>query len=413
MLGRIVIDDIRPRTPTARHPAKAVVGETVTVSAEIFKDGHAVLAARVCWGPSNGAATNKPNEARMHLDDPGLDRWATTIVPTTLGAHELVVEAWTDRYATWRHKVHVKLDAGQDIDVEIQEGVLLIEHAITGHSADEARHLQHVAKALKDSAQQPHARVAPAMTDTVAELLYGPADDKDLVRTMQPARLWVDRERALYGAWYEFFPRSQGGLRGAKDHLPYVAGMGFDVVYFPPIHPIGRQYRKGKNNTLTPTPEDVGSPWAIGGPEGGHTSIHPDLGTFTDFEELVAKATELQLEVALDYALQCSPDHPWIAAHPEWFHHRPDGSIAYAENPPKKYQDIYPINFWPDEEEDRIALWDASRRSSSSGSPKACASSESTTRTPSRWRSGSGSSRRCSGDIPTSSSSPRRSPVRR
>ncbi|HVM06874.1 MAG TPA: maltotransferase domain-containing protein [Acidimicrobiales bacterium] len=359
MLSRIVIDDVRPRTPTGQYPAKAVVGENVVVSAEIHKDGHDVLAARVCWRPA--ANGDKPQEARLALINPGLDRWQGAIVPTTLGMHEFVVEAWLDRYHTWRHKAEVKLAAGQDIGVELQEGVLLFERrAEQIDDAEAANHLRWVAESLRYAGgdRSPHEIIAPALTDAVDELMWGPLEEVDLVRG-ETQRLWVDRERALYSAWYEFFPRSFGGLRGAKDHLSYVASLGFDVVYFPPIHPIGRQFRKGKNNTLDPLPEDVGSPWAIGGPEGGHTDIHPDLGTYTDFEELVAKAHELGLEIALDYALQCSPDHPWVKEHPEWFHHRPDGTIAYAENPPKKYQDIYPINFWPDREEDRVALWNA------------------------------------------------------
>src|SRR5438874_4093870 len=175
----------------------------------------------------------------------------------------------------------------------------------------------------------------------------------------EPHLLWVDRERALVGAWYELFPRSEGGFKGTLERLPAVAAMGFDIVYFPPIHPIGRSHRKGRNNTLDAGPDDPGTPWAIGGPEGGHTAIHPELGSLEDFHAVVAKAHELGMEIALDYALQCSPDHPWVHEHPEWFHKRPDGSIAYAENPPKKYQDIYPINFWPERDEDRKALWDA------------------------------------------------------
>ncbi|MGH9058400.1 MAG: alpha-amylase family glycosyl hydrolase, partial [Acidimicrobiales bacterium] len=197
-----------------------------------------------------------------------------------------------------------------------------------------------------------------AMGNEVADLVAGPDGQADLTAA-EPRPLWVDRARASYGAWYELFPRSEGGLAGTAERLRAVADMGFDVVYLPPVHPIGRSWRKGANNALAAGPGEPGSPWAIGGPEGGHEDIHPDLGTLADFESLVRKARSLDLEVALDYALQCSPDHPWVTEHPEWFHHRPDGSIAYAENPPKKYQDIVPINFWPGEEADRAALWDA------------------------------------------------------
>ena len=363
MLARIVIDDVRPRTPTGKYPAKSVVGEAVTVSATIFKDGHDMLAGRVCWGPAENG--DKPAETRLSLTNPGLDLWQTTIVPSTLGRHELLIEAWTDRYGTWRHKAAVKLEAGQDIAVELEEGARLFERRakdLDKVDADSARHLRLAAQSLRDDVNgAPAERLAPGLTDTIAELMWGPLEADDLVRA-DPVALWVDRERALYSAWYEFFPRSVGGLSGARDHLTYVASLGFDVVYFPPVHPIGRQFRKGKNNTLDARPEDVGSPWAIGGPEGGHTAIHPDLGTLTDFEDVVTRAHELGLEIALDYALQCSPDHPWVTEHPEWFHHRPDGSIAYAENPPKKYQDIYPINFWPEKEADRVALWDACKQ---------------------------------------------------
>jgi starch synthase (maltosyl-transferring) len=355
VIGRIVIDDIRPRTPTRQYPAKVVVGETVTVSADIFKDGHDLLAGRVCWRP---VGKKSWDEAPLSVENPGLDRWSTTFVPSTLGSHELIIEAWTDYYSTWRHKAEVKLDAGQDIELELEEGARLIEARARKAEGSDKAHLQMVVRALRDKAAGEHERLAPALAPVVEELLYGPAKSSQITRS-ESVPLWVDRERALFGAWYELFPRSEGGLQGARNRLPAIAEMGFDVVYLPPIHPIGRQYRKGPNNTLTATADDVGSPWAIGGPEGGHTAIHPDLGTYTDFEDLVHKSHELGMEIALDYALQCSPDHPWVTEHPEWFHHRPDGTIAYAENPPKKYQDIYPINFWPDKEADRKALWNA------------------------------------------------------
>src|SRR5205085_224325 len=192
-------------------------------------------------------------------------------------------------------------------------------------------------------------RLAAGLADTVTEALALVPDPTDLT-VSGPYEVWVDRERAQVGAWYELFPRSEGGLRAAAENrLPAVAEMGFDVVYLAPIHPIGRSHRKGRNNTLDPGPDDPGSPWAIGGPEGGHTAVEPSLGTIEDFDAFVAAAEDLGMEVSLDYALQCSPDHPWVTEHPEWFHHRPDGSIRYAENPPKKYQDIYPINFWPND----------------------------------------------------------------
>ncbi len=349
--GRIVIDDIRPRAPR-RHPAKAVVGEAVRVSADIYKDDHDVLAAQVHFWAPDGKETASP------LSEVGNDRWEGVIEPTTLGRHELVVEAWTDLYATWRHKVDVKTAAGQDVSVELEEAACLFEARREDRDEHEGSLLAEVVRSLRDEGARPSDRLSPALDPDAAELLSGPSGSVDRTRS-KPLPLWVDRERALVGAWYELFPRSYGGFAGTVHRLDAVAAMGFDVVYLPPVHPIGRQYRKGPDNTLAAGPDDVGSPWAIGGPEGGHTAVHPDLGTIEDFDRLVDRARQLSMEVALDYALQCSPDHPWVSERPEWFHHRPDGSIAYAENPPKKYQDIYPINFWPEDEDARVALWAA------------------------------------------------------
>ncbi|MEY2567410.1 MAG: hypothetical protein QOE35_1939 [Actinomycetota bacterium] len=348
-LPRIVIDDIRPRTPMGEHPAKAVEGERVHVSADVFKDGHDVLAARVRWHP-----VDKPSWDEAPLFHVENDRWEGEFEPTTLGSHEFVVEAWTDAWSTWRHKTTVKADAGQDIDIELEEGALLLERRAAQLDGADAEELRQVAVRLRD------AQLAAALDAAVAALMAGPLTDKDVTQSRAYA-LWVDRERALVGAWYELFPRSCGGLRGTAERLPAIARMGFDVLYLPPIHPIGTTFRKGRNNTLDPLPDDPGSPWAIGSPDGGHTAIAPELGTFEDFDDLVRVAHENGMEIALDYALQCSPDHPWVKEHPAWFHRRPDGSIAYAENPPKKYQDIYPINFWPEKEKDRVALWEACR----------------------------------------------------
>ena len=354
MTGHIVIDDIRPATPHG-YPAKAVVGEAVPVRAVIFRDGHDILGAEVelshdLHGPLSTAA----------LGALGNDDWSAVVVPERLGRHHLVVRAWTDRGATWSHKVGVKLEAGQDIDVEIAEGVALVRAALSGRRGLARRTLRSALDALSDATLTPEQRVAPARSADVLAILGRPDLAPDLT-TAAALPLWVDRPRALVGAWYELFPRSHGGLAGVAGRLPALAEMGFDVVYLPPVHPIGRSHRKGRNNSLLAGPDDPGSPWAIGSAEGGHTSVHPELGTIDDFDALVDAAAAAGLELALGYALQCSPDHPWVGEHPEWFHRRPDGSIAYAENPPKKYQDIYPINFWPAEEADRAALWDACR----------------------------------------------------
>ncbi|HEX3539709.1 MAG TPA: maltotransferase domain-containing protein [Acidimicrobiales bacterium] len=349
MTGRIVIEDIRPRTPTGRYPAKAVVGERITVTAAIYKDGHDILAAEATLVPIGGAPgqVGRPVSVPMTLVNAGEDLWRAAVTPEIQGEHQVIVEAWTDRQATWAKRTMAKRDAGQDISVEIAEGIALFSEHASGEGAEAAA--VHAALADLEEGRLDRALVTP---------LHSSKGAPDLTSS-DPADLWVDRPRGLFSAWYELFPRSYGGFRGAEERIPAVAGMGFDVLYLPPIHPIGETERKGKDNTLGAAADDPGSPWAIGNRHGGHTAIDPALGSFDDFSHFLATARQHRVEVALDYALQCSPDHPWVAEHPEWFHHRPDGTIAYAENPPKKYQDIYPINFWPEDDGDRRALWDA------------------------------------------------------
>jgi starch synthase (maltosyl-transferring) len=288
----------------------------------------------------------------------GNDRWEGEIEPTSLGMHELVVEAWTDHFATWRRDIAVKHEAGQDVEVELEEGARLLEAVARRVNGDDRKLVKSTIERLRDASLRVESRVAAGLDPGVASAVADLPTNGDLSRSTS-FPVWVDRERAATGAWYELFPRSYGGLRGAAQRLAAVADMGFDVVYLPPIHPIGRTARKGRDNTLDAASDDVGSPWAIGSSDGGHMAIEPSLGTFDDFDALVTDAERLGLEVALDYALQCSPDHPWVAEHPEWFHHRPDGSIKYAENPPKKYQDIYPLNLWPEDAAVRQELWDA------------------------------------------------------
>jgi len=350
----MVIEDVRPRTPSPGHFAKAVVGESVRVGAVMFKDGHDVLAGRVLLF----AGKRKTPESVGVLQPLGIDQpdeWEAVVVPKRIGPHRIVVEGWTDLHATWAHKVRAKLDAGQPIDVEMAEGLILLQPGAKGGTAPA---VAAALRTLADTSLEDSARVGPALEPEVAEALWGPAGTDDFTASV-PQPVWVDRERALYGAWYELLPRSFGGFKGVMGRIPELAAMGFDVLYLPPIHPIGTTARKGRNNTLTAGIDDPGSPWAIGSHEGGHTAIHPELGTIEDFSRLVAEVEAHGMELALDYALQCSPDHPWVTEHPEWFHHRPDGSIACAENPPKVYQDIYPINFWPAAEADRVALWEA------------------------------------------------------
>ncbi|HMK97444.1 MAG TPA: maltotransferase domain-containing protein, partial [Acidimicrobiales bacterium] len=352
-LPHLVVQDVRPSTPHG-YPAKAVVGERVPVTASIFRDGHDVLAARAVLRQGDRLVEASP------LTLVGNDEWSGCVVPDGTGMFELVVEAWTDRYATWAQKVTVKLAARQGVDLEVAEGAELLAQWVGRGAADDGDRdaVLRALHALRYKGEDGPLRVNPALSASVAHALSGPGLAID-VTSSRPAAIWVERELAGTAAWYELFPRSYGGLRGAAAQIPRLAGLGFDVLYVPPVHPIGHTFRKGRNGSADPG--GPGSPWAIGSEDGGHLAIHPDLGNFDDFDYLVNVAREHGVEIAMDYALQCSPDHPWVKEHPEWFHHRPDGTIAYAENPPKKYQDIYPINFWPKEETDRQALWEACR----------------------------------------------------
>ncbi|MFF0886586.1 alpha-1,4-glucan--maltose-1-phosphate maltosyltransferase [Streptomyces sp. NPDC003456] len=348
-IGRIPVRDVRPAVEAGNRPAKAVVGETFEVTATVFREGHDAVAANVVLKDPEG----RPGPwTPMRELAPGSDRWGAEVTPHAAGRWTFRVEAWSDPVATWRHAAGIKVPAGIDPGLVLEEGAELLERAAAGVPRDAGRGvLLDAAAALRDDTRPAAERLAAGLAPEVdAVLARYPL--RDLVSTSEPMPLLVERERALYGSWYEFFPRSEGTeerphgtFRTAARRLPAIAAMGFDVVYLPPIHPIGTTFRKGRNNTLSPGPEDVGVPWAIGSPEGGHDAVHPDLGTMDDFVWFVGQARELGLEIALDFALQCSPDHPWVHKHPEWFHHRPDGTIAYAENPPKKYQDIYPIAF--------------------------------------------------------------------
>ncbi|HUF32875.1 MAG TPA: maltotransferase domain-containing protein, partial [Acidimicrobiales bacterium] len=341
MLQRIVIDDIRPRTPSGEHPPKTSVGERTLVSADIFKDGHDVLAARVRVAPR---AKGRPRWAATPLVPVGNDRWEAAVTIDAVGPHQLVIDAWQDRFATWRRDLQTKAGARQDVGTELVEGVALLQRLVPHVPQVRRAMVADAAESVANGTCSLEVRLNAGLDDALAAALAGVALPDDVVSS-PPQVLWVDRQRARFSSWYELFPRSEGGFTGTAKRLRAVAEMGFDVLYLPPIHPIGRAFRKGPNNTLSAGPDDIGSPWAIGGPEGGHTEIHPDLGTIEDLRDLVAEARAHGMEVALDYALQCSPDHPWVRDHPEWFHHRPDGTIKYAENPPKRYQDIYNVDF--------------------------------------------------------------------
>ncbi|MFC0862593.1 alpha-1,4-glucan--maltose-1-phosphate maltosyltransferase [Sphaerimonospora cavernae] len=387
MIGRIPIQDIQPVVDCGRRPAKAAAGETFEISATVFREGHDAVAAGVVLIDPDG----KPGRLLpMREGAPGTDRWIVEVSLPTEGPWQFRVEAWGDPIATWLHDAGIKIPRGIDADLMCEEGARLFERAAkavrpadcpavpagtppkstaskSAQGAERGRACGHraalltVAARLRDEGVDPRARFSVAqLPETAALIAAHPL--RDLLTRSGRIRVRVDRRRALFGSWYEFFPRSEGAaiekdapptsgnFRTAQQRLAAIAQMGFDVVYLPPIHPIGVQFRKGRNNTLTPDPYDPGSPWAIGSEDGGHDAIHPDLGTIEDFDAFVARARELGMEIALDLALQCSPDHPWVKDHPEWFNIRADGSIAYAENPPKKYQDIYPLNFDKDPE---------------------------------------------------------------
>ena len=346
IMDRVVVTEVAPSTPDRVSAAKGSVGRRLPVGATVFADGHDIVAARVRW-----RLTGAPGWTDQMLEPLGNDRYETIVVPAVCGPHEFEIDGWVDPHATWRHRVEVKVAAGQDVVLELEEGARLIERELDRLPAALAVEARDAVIALRAGS------VAGTSGDLAAALSALP--HRTQTTTSGPWNLWVDRERAEVGAWYELFPRSYGGLQGASKRLAAVAELGFDVVYLPPIHPIGTTARKGRNNTLDAGPDDPGSPWAIGAATGGHDAVDPALGTIDDFDDFVSEAGRLGLEVALDYALQCSPDHPWVTEHPEWFGHRPDGSIRFAENPPKQYQDIYPIEFFPEREEDRAALWQA------------------------------------------------------
>ncbi|MCD4534463.1 alpha-1,4-glucan--maltose-1-phosphate maltosyltransferase [Nocardioides sp. cx-169] len=362
MPGRIPIMDVMPLVDLGRRPAKATVGEPFPVTATVFREGHDQLGAEVVLIDPVGER-RPPRRMEKYGEEPDVYRaWVT---PDSEGAWTFEVQAWSDPLGTWEHDAGLKIPAGVDVELMFLEGRLLLERVkaeIPKKAKAEHAVLAAAIKAAKDVKRPVEARLAQLMADELWAVLQA-HPLRDLLSVEGPFPAYADRTRALYGSWYEFFPRSEGATRDeasgkitsgsfrtAAKRLDAVAGMGFDVVYLPPVHPIGEVNRKGPNNTLTPGPDDPGSPWAIGSKDGGHDAIHPDLGTFEDFDAFVARARELGLEVALDLALQAAPDHPWVTTHPQFFTTRADGSIAYAENPPKKYQDIYPINFDNDPE---------------------------------------------------------------
>ncbi|HLH23679.1 MAG TPA: alpha-1,4-glucan--maltose-1-phosphate maltosyltransferase [Chloroflexota bacterium] len=407
---RVVIEGVKPEIDAGRFPIKRTVGEQVVVEADLFADGHDALSGRLLYRRAgDGKWSESPLEPLVN------DRWRGAFRVTELGSYGYTLEGWVDRFKTWTRDLAKRVEAEQDVAVELLIGAALVEDAATRATGADATELQAFGRTLRAGGGE---AVAAALSAELGQLMARHADRGAVTRYERELPVTVDRERARFSTWYELFPRStaatkpgwrlqpdgeeggsgrhpqtpargaplnprggdgedppargapldprggmsaeapalpHGTLRDVQDWLPYVAAMGFDVLYLPPIHPIGRAFRKGRNNALEAAPGDPGSPWAIGGPEGGHKAIHPELGTLDDFRELVERARGFGLEVALDVAFQCSPDHPYVREHPEWFRQRPDGTIQYAENPPKKYQDIYPFDF---ECADWRGLWD-------------------------------------------------------
>jgi starch synthase (maltosyl-transferring) len=349
----VAIESVSPVVDGGRFAAKAVVGDDVVVEADVFAHGHERVAGRVEYRHVGEGAWRA-----VRLEPLDNDRWRAAFPATSTGTYEFSVKAWPDELATWAERLGRRVAAGQDVRTELEIGAQIVERACKRVKGAERKALQAWVTRLRKRAAPPMEEVEQLVT-----LGWSAPDPDQVVATERAYPVMVERPLAACSAWYELFPRSAspdptraGTLRDVEARLAYVAELGFDVLYLPPIHPIGRKNRKGRNNTTTAEPDDVGSPWAIGSADGGHTEIAPELGTLEDFAALLATARELGVEVALDLAFQCAPDHPWVAEHPEWFRHAPDGSIAYAENPPKRYEDIVPFDFeseaWPE-------LWQA------------------------------------------------------
>jgi starch synthase (maltosyl-transferring) len=354
--SRAIIEGVKPEIDCGTFAIKRVVGETVVVEADVFTDGHDLLECVVLYRKSS---EKKWSEAPMEFLVN--DRWRGEFQVTAMGRYIYTVQAWVDRFKTWHYDFKKRVAAGQDVAVDLLIGADLIEGASKRAKGNDKKTLKAASQQLRGDDDQ-QTKIDAVMDDTLYQTVMKYPDRSFAATYAKELPVTVDRERARFSTWYELFPRStspepgkHGTFKDCEAWLPHIASMGFDVLYFPPIHPIGKAFRKGKNNATVAEPGDTGSPWAIGGEEGGHKAIHPELGTLEDFHNLVQKAKEYGIEIALDIAFQCSPDHPYVKEHPEWFRARPDGTIQYAENPPKKYQDIYPFDF---ETENWKELWE-------------------------------------------------------
>jgi starch synthase (maltosyl-transferring) len=347
---RVVIEGVAPEIDRGSFPVKRTRGESVTVEADIFVDGHEVISCVLLF-----RREQDKNWREAPMQPLVNDRWRGTFVAAEVGRYFYSLAGWIDRFKSWRRDLQKKAEVGEHTDLDLLTGALLIDEAAGRAAAQDARQLAQVAKTLRAKNPGLPERLAQALSDDLLRLMALDPDRSLETRYAKELVVVVDREKARFSAWYEMFPRScaakpgkHGTFKDCERLLPYVASMGFDTLYLPPIHPIGRTHRKGKNNQIKTAANDPGSPWAIGAKEGGHKSIHPQLGTLEDFKSLVRKAAALDIEVALDLAYQCSPDHPYVKEHPQWFRWRPDKTVQYAENPPKKYQDIYPLDFTSD-----------------------------------------------------------------
>ena len=353
---RVVVESVRPEVDGGRFPAKAVIGQRFLVEADVFAEYEPIVSSVLRYRRDGEAEWRE-----TPMQPAGEDHYAGGFIVDQLGVYYYTIEAWIDRFETWRRLLQRKVEARQDVSGELQVGTTLVRDAAARARGSNRKRLE--ATAARIGGERPaRERVRAALGGHLAALMSRNPDRSRSTRYDRELRLTVDPPKAVFSSWYELFPRSwaaepgrHGTFRDVEAVLPYVAGMGFDVLYLPPVHPIGRTHRKGKNNSLRAKATDPGSPWAIGSEEGGHKSVHPELGTIADFRRLVKRSKDHGLDIALDIAFQCSPDHPYVKEHPDWFRRRPDGSIQYAENPPKKYEDIYPFDF---ETADWRALWD-------------------------------------------------------
>jgi starch synthase (maltosyl-transferring) len=358
---RVSIRNVSPEIDCGKYPIKRIVDEEIKVEADIFGDGHDKVDAILQYRPKRKGRGRDKKWQEQPMDFEGNDHWSSSFRLEETGDYEYTLEAWVDHFTTWQDGLKKKAAANQNLQTELLIGAELMEEAMPRASTADKKKLKEWIELLRDEEHESLA-ISEALSDSASHVMYESRDRNKCFQYDRILEVRVERKKTLFSAWYEFFPRSSSPERGkhgtfkdCENVLPEVSKMGFDVIYFPPIHPIGRSHRKGRNNATEAEEGDPGSPWAIGAKEGGHKAIHPELGTMEDFQRLVKKAKDMDIEIALDFAIQCSPDHPYVKEHPQWFKWRPDGTVQYAENPPKKYQDVLPVNF---ETEDWENLWE-------------------------------------------------------